>query len=548
MENMERVTELVIEVLKHCPFQGRDICSLLSTAKFINSAVKEACSGCADVYIYLDTDAAQQLRTFGLWLSDYGHLLRSIGIDCVTSQREGCELVKVAIEASLLLALRLASRSVQPFCLQSFSSGVFFNPSVLQDLPASSLTSLQLTPPELGADISALDDPCCARALASLTGLKELVLEGADEAQDLPVVYLTAISSLSQLTYLSLEGADPLSLSLVPASLAQLNVTLKAAPAEGSETQTPPPVLDLSHLSRLTSMTIMEALDAASSFPPSLSHIVTVASSGTLQSLKHLPNIGYLDVSSPPWLDDPTQPVFNVLTQLTTVSHLKLDLSSGASFPCFARVCAQCRNLSELRLTDYRPNTTADYVEVLMTPGLLDGLTGATALTSLELEGRYGLAELQRQSQQAALGMLCDKLAMMGSLLSLDVCGLGLGPSAVSLSRLTLLTELSLANCAIPDMVATAVGCSLKHLCKLNLMDNSSLTDGCMPALGQLTGLTFLSLDSSTNGGRTGVTGVGLIQLTGLRRLRHLGTSYRAISREVLPKELLLALPRLNAD
>jgi hypothetical protein len=496
--------------------------------------------------MFLDTDAAQQLRTFGLWLGDYGHLLHGIGIGGATSQEYGYDIVNtvnVAIEASLPLALRLASRSVRPFCLQEFSSEIFLNPSVLQDLPASSLTSLKLTPPELGDDISALDDPSCARALGSLTGLRRLVIEGADEAQDLPVVYLTAISSLTQLTYLSLERADPLSLSQVPASLVQLVVTLKA-PAERLET----PVLDLRHLSRLTSITVLQALDAASSFPSSLSRVATVASLGTLQSMKHLPSLSHLHVSSPTWLDNPTQPVFNVLTQLTAVPHLELDLTSGASFPFFARVCAQCHNLRNLRLSDYRLNRRVDDVEVLMTPGLLDGLTGATALTSLTIEGMCTGLDPQvreRLSQEAAVRRLCDKLAMLGTLRSLHVRNLGLGASAVSLSRLALLTELSLSNCAIPDMVATAVGCSLKHLCKLSLGSNCNMADGCMPALGQLTGLTMLALNSncSQNSAR-GITGVGLMQLTGLTRLQQLYTDLSRRDSQI-PEDLLLALPHL---
>ena len=521
------VAELLGEVSKHCLLDGKDVCSLLSTSKLINDALKETCSSCADVRLIVDVStAAEQLRTFSLWLSDYGCLVHSIQIE-YSEDVEGTDgqLVKAVLEASLPLAFRLASRSSKSFCLCELSSSVFFNPAVLQDLPAGSLTSLKLTPPELDDDVVPLNNPSCYRALASLTGLRRLVIEEAAEAQDLPVGYIAATSSLLQLTYLQLQGADAASLSRLPSSLLELNLRLKAAAADDAEGLSAPSLLDLKHLSKLTGLTVLEALDAASTFPTSLLQINTVASPGTLQALKPLRSLSRLHVSTPMGLATPPVSTLALITRLTTVTHLNLSCSSRAihnSLPLWS----QFQNLRALSLLDYERSDGQGFI----TPALVAGLGAAAALTSLRIGGN------QMENQTAAMGSLCGSIAGLRGLQDLSINGLALRVSALSLSRLTQLKQLSLRWCRVPDMVVTALGCSLKQLCRLNLSDNTDLTDGCMPVLGQLTTLTYLGM-----WGLYRVTETGLMQLTGLRRLQELDMD------PMLPKGLSRALPGLRA-
>ena len=176
-------------------------------------------------------------------------------------------------------------------------------------------------------------------------------------------------------------------------------------------------------------------------------------------------------------------------------------------------------------------------VQDYITPALVGGLGAAAALTSLTIEG--GLMQAQWQQGQAAVESLCNAIAALKGLQYLTI-RLPLGVSALSLSRLTQLKQLSLQYCGLPDMVVTALGCSLKQLRKLRLRGNDDLTDGCMPALGQLTALTLLGIGGYVTMGH--VTEGGLMQLTGLRHLQELDI----IDPEFIPEGLVLALPWLR--
>ena len=239
------------------------------------------------------------------------------------------QLAKAFFEASLSLAFRLASKSPRPVCLCEFSSEVFINPFVLQDLPAGSLTSSKLMSPDLEDDIERLNNPSCLGPLASLTSLRRLVISMpySYPAHCLPVGYIAAISSLLHLTYLELDGAETDCLSQLPSNLLELDLFLKAAAAEGGVQRGH--ILDLKHLSKLTSLTIIQPLDTASCFPPSLRRISTVACLGTLQALTRLRSLSQLVLGT--MREIPTVSTFALLTGLTSVTDLQLSCYSRAN-------------------------------------------------------------------------------------------------------------------------------------------------------------------------------------------------------------------------
>ena len=128
---------------------------------------------------------------------------------------------------------------------------------------------------------------------------------------------------------------------------------------------------------------------------------------------------------------------------------------------------------------------------------------------------------------------VCEVLGGLRGLQHLDMRGLPLDAAALSLSQLTQMTYLRLESCEIPDIVASAVGVSLRQLVHLNLGRNDNLSDGCMPALGLLSGLTHLDICGSK------VTTVGLGLCTSLRRLAYIAVPGGA----EVPEALTGALP-----
>jgi hypothetical protein len=84
----------------------------------------------------------------------------------------------------------------------------------------------------------------------------------------------------------------------------------------------------------------------------------------------------------------------------------------------------------------------------------------------------------------------------------------------------------------VGDIAATAIAGSCKQLCHLDLSECGLLSMDCLAHVGQLTQLTALLLQDNP-----GLTQQGLMQLTGLTRLRQLGVTRNAeVTGEVIDR------------
>jgi len=154
----------------------------------------------------LGEKAAEQLCSLGLWLGRYGHLARSVSLDVDEYSIDAS--VAASTAANMLpLCFRLAQQSATPFTLQSFECFFYHSPSMLYQLPTGSLTRLVFIGAPYGIE-GDLSSPSHAKALASLTNLRHLVLHiDMPDGFEWPVAYLQAVEALTQLTYLELDEA-----------------------------------------------------------------------------------------------------------------------------------------------------------------------------------------------------------------------------------------------------------------------------------------------------------------------------------------------------
>jgi hypothetical protein len=171
---------------------------------------------------------------------------------------------------------------------------------------------------------------------------------------------------------------------------------------------------------------------------------------------------------------------------------------------------------------------------------ILAGVAAATSLTKLELDPRMtddyvewtGIAE--NELPEVAV---CASLTALTRLKDLtfkcesnagDVWCTNLAPGdALALTALTGLTSLDFgwAEHGVCATAATALANNLKQLQQLCLNGCMELETAegvaCLAAIGRLTKLTYLDLEDNP-----GLTGQGLMQLTGLSRLQELYMDY----------------------
>ena len=519
--------EYVRLIVENGCLDAKDICSVLQTSLAWSKELEQACSACTDVNLVLGEKAAEQLCSLGLWLGRYGHLARSVSLDVDEDSIDAS--VAASTAANMLpLCFRLAQQSATPFTLQSFECFFYHSPSMLYQLPAGSLTRLVFNiggPYGIEGDLTS---PSHTKALASLTNLRHLVLHiDMPDGFEWPVAYLQSVEALTQLTYLELNEAAaedaPMFLPRLPSSLLHLYIRF-ADPDDPMELV----VMDLDHLSKLTRLDFDQPMDAASKLPPSLLALGSDASWGSIAALSSLRKLEHVTIYA---AEDVAAAALTTLNRLTSLT----DISLG----CFGRTCIrataplwpQLRSLKHLYLADC---------------GLLDGGSPFTAGLQADLAAATGLTRLmisgsgsnEYRSDAADMVALYQVIAGLGKLQELSLARIATPQSALPLARATQLTMLLIESCDIPDMAATAIGCSLRQLRSLALVDEKRLTDACMPALGLLTSLTSLSLGGL---GRTGVTVEGVMQLSSLRGLKELD-----VFPLVVPEPLAAMLPLLK--
>ena len=265
----------------------------------------------------------------------------------------------------------------------------------------------------------------------------------------------------------------------------------------------------LSHLTALTRLDIDAWLLPSTTFPPSLQQLVSgrlvwprelallTATPGLIQrlSLKVIPA------------------AYTQLTALNTMSALTaLDLCVyfHDALSDLAPILPSLSSLRALTLSD----DSDEFDSCPITPAVLSHLAATTSLTRLRFD--WDVDAVVRP--EAAVKGWCEHVAQLQQLRHLYFGGdYAFGSTARHLARLTQLTYLGLSCCHIPDLVAVAIGCSLKGLVHLDLFGNQDLSDACAPAIAQLTKLTELRLAYLP-----GFTEEGLRELSTLKKLQQL--------------------------
>jgi Leucine-rich repeat (LRR) protein len=212
--------------------------------------------------------------------------------------------------------------------------------------------------------------------------------------------------------------------------------------------------------------------------------------------------------------------------QLPALQQLVLQYDSAEYAADTAAAWQQLPQLQELTVEYRRDYPSREWLEAI-----LAGVAAATSLTKLNLEAV--ILEVTSEEEDLGDGLIADHRverydpAACGSLTGVtrlkDLCiseNSCLVPGdALALTALTGSTRLVLDGLfdAVGDAVATALACSLRQLRHLDLRACELSSFECLAAVGQLTGLTELHLNSNS-----AVTEQQLMLLTGLSQLQQL--------------------------
>uniref|UniRef100_A0A383VBF8 Uncharacterized protein n=1 Tax=Tetradesmus obliquus TaxID=3088 RepID=A0A383VBF8_TETOB len=382
---------------------------------------------------------------------------------------------------------------------------------MLAALPAHSLTHLhleQLFAPCDGAVVSA--------ALVRLSSLQELRL---GDVGSVSCDCLAALAQLKQLTSLELGEEDQM---MKDADLQQLLVQPLPLRVLRLHCSGWDPCLDLSRWTQLQEFTFSSSYrdgELHAVFPAQLQKLQL----GTMARKEDFqPILPLQQLRSRVLIDEVGSPEMLLrLAQLPALQHLSLryyyfDVAedAAAAFP-------QMPQLQELEMYPvYRSPSRGQW------QAIRSGLAACTSLTKLQLEVSVEPgaenepydAEDQRVFEAVEL---CGKVAGLTNLKELCLGRSYLVPGdALALTTLTGLTrlELQLVNAGVGDLAATAIAGSCQQLRHLDLRSCSLGSMACLAAVRHLTQLTELHLD-----GNSGLTVQGLMLLTRLKRLKHLG-------------------------
>ena len=492
--------DAVVVALRHVGVNEREPAAAIETCKAWKRAFTESCAGCLNVNLIFVT--LEQVNRFAYWLTSGGHLVRSITLDM--AEPEHIRIDDPGSQLGFALGLRIANQTSMLRSLQEYRSDLFCSSAVIRELPSNSLTSLELRWEGTSAD-PGCPPAAMGTALGMLTSLRSLVLAPL-RRDPMPGPYLSAISSLSQLTLLRAVSMDPDDafsyFPLLPHSLAALHVTMAARRAPHNN----PIHLDLSHLSSLTALTFIATLSSSSRLPPSVSELkVAWDYASTIGLIAQLPRLKSLILY-------PGRDInLECITSLTSLTHLELEHDGSDEIIAAAPFWSQLPSLHRLSMVYDKDQTLPTYR--LFTPAFFSQLGAVTTLTSL----RFGWTSSENWLDSRDLEGFPEEVAKLKQLSCLTLSCLPLGLSAHHLTSLTKLTSLELSNCQLRNFAVVALGCSLKNLRHLDLDENWSLSDSCTPALGLLTRLTHLTLR-----GAEVSEDMGLMQLTTLKALQHL--------------------------
>jgi hypothetical protein len=499
---------------------AKAVCSLLQTCRSWRGALQQCSAGklCASMGSAHagHWDSIQQLSLFCSWLQQQAGLVQEICVahpysDSIPEQDAYCD----AAEQLLMLSLQEAAgrRATPPSSsssaaaagspaaaaapaalqLRSFSTNFMRSPALLRALPAAALT--QLTLERTGAWRTGLDlnSSSVAQALAQLSSLRSLTLQG-----EVGNACLAEVGKLAHLTYLQINKAIDqhalgCNLQLLPLGLQEARVFVGSSNLDGPEAAAA--AVALGHLMALRTLELvtMYEIAAGSSLPTSLTALTVRACvlSGSANSVGHLgiQNLQQLQQlrAGASCLQQPE--LLAALSNLAQLDHVMLDYRN---MQAAARAPPAWRHLSALQalyLEEDKDSATLGPAESL---SLVQGLAAATSVTRLEIEGPIVHDSVQ----------LCAHLTGLTQLQQLNLCGGEHPTSRAEALHLTVLTNLTkLVVCDAPgieDTSLSALAVRLTKLQDLQLWRCSVWSSAALPVVASLTGLTSLVLMTET--------------------------------------------------
>jgi hypothetical protein len=500
------------------------LCALACTCKGLRAAVQQ-CSSC-------NTDAAFTMTkpttaSFALWLSKHAALLRSLdaSVDSGFFRREThreaqwqlAQALEAAAAAAPTTAASASKQQQQGMQLTSFSIDRLLVPAVLSALPAHSMTLLDIT---LDQDSLLGGVP---GALAGLSNLQQLRLQGGYGLRDDAYSCLPGIAALKQLSVMTLLGfkldSQPLQqLLLEPLPLRQLHL---AGPGYRLCKS-----LHVAALTQLTRFSLDEQLPADAVLPPQLLALqiggwLNDLSLPVLLRLPQLHTLGMRVACREPG-------AVLCLTHLQSLQCLALQYINAYDAVATAAAWPQLPLLQQLRLEFHHPHGVQTDDRQLAV--ILSQLAAAPGLTKLKLSA-HAVSVHGEQFERcpppqpvvlrvwpcaalAAVSRLRDLSFLKGSALDTG--------DALALTALTGLTRLVLAGVGsgVGGEVAAALAAALTQLRHLDLQHCDLGSMECLQKMGQLRNLTELRLEGSGQ-----LVLQDLMQLTGLWHLQQLGLS-----------------------
>jgi hypothetical protein len=331
--------------------------------------------------------------------------------------------------------------------LVRFSSNMLASSSMLAALPAHSLTRLEMD--FAFSSSSSLNGQSMSAALAQISNLQQLQL-GTSSQTSVPGSCLAGIVQLSQLTSLRLEGMwSELDESLQqllaqPLPLQQLHLELICT--WGSE-----PVLQLAAQSQLTQLIYSEDLSEQTTLPQQLLHLECWQPQGisffTVLELQQLQRLRIL-------ADSVSQSELLQVAQLPALQQLALMYNDLQGASRAASCWAQLPQLCEFIVDNH------GLARRRRLPGVLAGITAATSLTKLVLDGWAALFDDMDVSEDEEADAEGAANGAQGALLA-DV------PTCASLARLPGLRHLAIQSAsklAPDDALALTALTGLTHL------------------------------------------------------------------------------------
>jgi hypothetical protein len=419
--------------------------------------------------------------------------------------------------------------------------------SILQQLPASSLTSLVITDADCDPTGNWRKAAHVRRSLQHLTSLRRLTL--LEEEGTNTNILIAAVAGMQQLTYLNAgitRGMQDELLHLPP-SLRELHMSAYSGRRDAYDEEIEKIVgtLQLGHLTALTKLVMVrevsEEVRVGDVLPQNLVEMhVSQAASAT--PLLHLQQLRVLTMGLAP--DMPAAELQRLASGLSALQEVHLEYAHdtvGAAAAGWS-----CLPVRSLKLWSNATVSAAAMQHVSMLTGLTrleagyggvhygatlpqfgEALLPLVQLQELSIDGRcFTSGEEDDDIVDTGAGAVLHAVAGMQCLRRLKLNSILCTSEAITelaaVPHLKALTQLQMTNCRLDDYAVTVLALQLTALQKLGIGFNFDVGDIVMPVIAHsLTQLSSLQL------WHTCVSSLGVRWLTGLQQLKEVGICSR---------------------